>query len=98
MQLVRDIGKRAVAVIVIEPVSAALQSSWAAGDWNPAISAERPLPEFGQVFEIEVNIVGDVQIEVAVVVVVPKSSTGSPSAQISNPGFLRYIGERTIVV
>ena len=98
VQFLGYIGEGAVAVVVIQAVAAALESARAAGHRNAAIGAEGALPELGEMVEIKVHVVGHVEVEIAVIVVVAKGRAGAPASGVSYSGFLGDIGERSVVV
>ena len=54
--------------------------------------------EFRQMFEIEIYVVNDVKVEVAVVIVISECGAGAPSAFVSDTGFLGDIGEMQAAV
>ena len=58
--------------------------------------AVRAVAKLRQVLEIKVNIVGDVKVEVAIVIVVAEPRTGSPTAFVAYAGFLGDVGESSI--
>ena len=76
----RDIGKRAVAAVAIEEVRAAGEPERTARDRRSRCSGStRESPGRGARRRIEVHVVGDEQIEVAVAVVVEKAAAGAPA-------------------
>ena len=97
-ELLRDIGKGAVAIVVVETVAAALQSARPAIDRDAAILAEHAVAELGQVVDIQVHVVGDIEIEVAIVVIIAESRTRSPTIGIGDAGFDGDVGEGAVVV
>ena len=74
-----NVGERAIAVVVKQNVFAALQAGRPAGDDQAFIETG---PAFGQRrgLGIEVDVVGDVQIEVAVAVVIDERRSRCSSA------------------
>ena len=55
----------------------------------------------GAVFKIEVDVVGDEQVEVAVAIVIDKSAAGVPAsfrAGLNQSRLFGYIGERAVAV
>jgi hypothetical protein len=69
----RDVGEGAVAVVAIEDVFAALQTRRTAGHLDAFVGTASG---FGQRcgFDIEVNVVGNEEVEIAVAVVVEKGT------------------------
>ena len=93
-----DIGESAIPVIVIKTVAPALQSARPAIHRNAAILAKRPVAKLRQVVDIEVDIVRNIQIEVAIVVIVAKRRARSPAIGVLQPRLRRYVGKRSIVI
>ena len=73
-----DIGERAVAVVVKQDVLAALQPRRTAGNQDDLVEAGAGFRQ-RRGLGIEVDVVGDEQVEVAVLVVVDESAAGIPS-------------------
>ena len=73
-----DIGERAVAIVVIQNVLAALQARRAAGNHHAFVEARAG---FGhrRGRQIEIDVVGDEQIEVAVAIVIDEGASGVPA-------------------
>src|SRR5690348_6693429 len=90
-----DVRESTVTVIMKKRVAGSAQAARATLYVDTAIFAERRAAEARQVVEMEVHIVGDHQIDIAIAIVVAKGSTGGP-APIGDAGFLRYIGECVI--
>ena len=86
--LLRHVGERAVAVVAVERVAVAGQSARAALHGDALELAGLVLAELRQVVEVEVDVVGDEQIEIAVVVVVDERRAGGP-ARVADAGLLR---------
>ncbi len=83
---------------MIQVVACALQSARSAGDREPAILTKRSLAEWRQVIEIEIHVVGDVEIEIAIVVVVAEGSAGSPASRIADASLGGHIGEGPVAI
>ena len=73
-----DVGEGTVAVVAVEDVFAALQARRAAGDLDAFVGAAGGLGERGRL-DVEVDVVGDEEVEVAVAVVVEEGAAGVPS-------------------
>ena len=73
-----DIGEGSVAVVVIENVLSARQARRPAGDQDSLVSAGAILGQ-GRGLQIEVDVVGDEEIEMAVAVVVDEGAAGVPA-------------------
>src|SRR5947207_7039685 len=82
-QLLGDVGECAVAIVAIESVARAFQSSRATRDRDAAVLAIWSTSENGQVFQININVVRYVQVEIAVAIVVAKSRAGSPASIVA---------------
>ena len=55
-----DLSESAVAVVVVETIARAFESTRSAGDGNAAVLTEDTLSEPGEMIEIDIDIVGDV--------------------------------------
>ncbi len=73
------VGKRAVAIVVIERVVRHGESARAAHDDHALPLAVLAAPRLGSVGEIEVDIIGDKDIEIAVAIVIDKGAARTPS-------------------
>ena len=98
----RNVGERAVAVVVEQDVLAALQPGRAAGHHQSLVQA-RARFRHGRGLRIEVDVVGDEQIEVAVAVVIDESAAGVPAVQPlsrcrGDAGLSRDVRERAVAV
>ncbi len=78
-----DVFERAVTLVAIEHVLAALQAGRAAGDGDALVAAQAGLGH-GRGRELHVDVVGDDEIEAAVAVVVEKRAAGAPAARRSS--------------
>ena len=107
-QLLADIGKGSIAVAVEEVVVRTLKSARAAHDLYSAIQAEVVTSGVGagerSVFQVEIDIAGHKQIELAVSVVVPEGGAGVVNRHVGrtfvegHTGLHRDIGKRVIVI
>ena len=89
--LLADVGEGAVAVVVVEDVLAAGKAGRAAGDEHALVGAGAVFGE-GRGLEVEVDVVGDEEVEVAVAVVVDEGAAGVPAdlgAGLDEAGLLR---------
>ena len=88
------VGKRAVAVIVIERWRLAAIHVWVAitSEAGPLVSA----PEVA--LRRPIHIVSDHQVQQAIVVVIKPRCTGAPFPDISDTGAVSHIGEGSIAV
>ncbi len=93
-----DIGERAVAIVVVENIFAALEAGRTAGHHHALVEA-RARFRHGRGRQIQIDVVGDEQIELAVAVVVHKCAAGVPALAIAgDAGLLAHIGERAVAV
>ncbi len=83
---------------MVETIAGALETARAAVHWYAAILAEGADAERRQVVHVDVDIVGDDEIEVAVIVVITESRARSPAAGVGDASFRGDIGKRSIVV
>ena len=93
-ELLRDIGEGAVAVIVVKTIARALQPARPAIYRDSAILTEHAVAELRQVVDIQVDIVRDIEIEVAIVVVVAEGRAGPPAIGVGDAGFRGDVAER----
>ena len=94
----RDIGEGAVTVVVVETIARALQPARPAIYRDAPILAEQTVAELRQIVDVQVDVVRDIEIEVAVVVIVAEGRAGSPALGVSDAGFRGDVGERAVVV
>ena len=73
-----DVGERAVAIVVVQDVLAAAQAGRSAGDQQALVGAGAGFGRRGGL-QIEIDIVGDEEIEMAVAIVIHKSAAGVPA-------------------
>src|SRR2546425_10566760 len=93
-----DIGEGAIAVVVIEDIFAARQAGRAAGDHDAFVEAGAGFGN-GRRGEVEVNVIGDEEIEAAVAVVVHEGAAGVPALAIAcDAGLGADVGEGAIAV
>ena len=83
---------------MIEPVASALEATRTARDRDATILAKRAIAEFRQVLEIEIYVVDDVKVEMAVVVVIAERRAGSPAAFVADTGFLGDVCESSVAI
>ena len=99
--MVADVGECAVAVVVEEVVFFAAEASGAAHDLDAAEGAAGVADGFGAgdggIFEVEVDVAGDEEVEVAVAVVVSEGGSGGPGAEGDFGGFSN-VSECAVVV
>ena len=96
--LCADVGESAITVVAIEQVLAALQARWTARDLDALVGA---ICVFGQRsgLYIEVDVVADEEVEVAVFVVVEKCAAGVPAqAILEQASLLGYVGKSAVAV
>ncbi len=96
----RDVGKRAVAVVVIEDVRVAGQSARAAHRRNAFPLAQRGLAAFHRRFcGIELDVIADKKIEMAVAIVIDPGAARAPARFFAiQAGFFRHVGERAVAI
>src|SRR5258708_1559985 len=93
-----DVGKGTVAVVVIENVFATVESRWTAGDHNAFVEARAGFGN-GRGFQVEIDVIGDEKIEVAIAIVVDKSAAGVPAlAGAGDACFFGDVGEGGVAV
>ena len=93
-----DVGEGAVAVVVVEDVLAALEAGRAAGDLDAFVGAAGGFGE-RRGLDVEVDVVGDEEVEVAVAVVVEKGAAGVPAGgALGEAGFRGDVGEGAVAV
>src|SRR5438105_13500437 len=93
-----DVGKCAVAIVAIEVVATALQATRAAGNGNAPVLAKYRTAERRQIIEIKRDVVGDVKIQVAVVIVIAKGGAGSPLPAVFHARFGGDVSKRSVTV
>ncbi len=94
-----DVLEGSVAAVMVEDVFRAWESAGAAHYGHSLPHAGRTLTGSGDGRKVEVNVVGDHEIEVAVTVVVnPRAPCAPRLAGPSYTGFLRYLGEDSILI
>ena len=96
-----DVGEVAVAVVVEEMVGLAGKAARAAVDVEAAILALGIADGLGaadgQVVAVEVDVAGDVEVEIAVAVVVAPGGAGMPVAE-GDAGLFGHVGKRAVMV
>ena len=93
-----DVLERAVALVAIERVLATRKARRPAGHRHAFVSAQ-PRVGCGRGGEIEVDVVGDEQVETAVAVVVDERRARSPSEpRVLQAGALGQLGKRSVAV
>src|SRR6266567_2098065 len=94
-----DIFESAVAKIVIKDIFRPRQATRAAHHRHAFPHAGGPLAGSGGGGQIEIDVVGDEQIELAVAVVVDKGAAGAPGFSVAgNFGFLADVGEGAVAI
>ena len=81
----RNIGEGAVAVVVEQDVLAAIQTGRAARDHQSFIETRAGFGR-GHGLEVEVDVVGDEEIEMAVAVVIDEGAAGIPARELAAAG------------
>src|SRR5690242_2031074 len=97
-QLFAYVGEGAVAVIVVQPITRAIQASRPAGNGYATVLAERTTAEGRQVVQVEFHIVSDIEIQAAIIVVIAEGSARAPAAGIVHARLGSYIGESSVAV
>src|SRR5690242_18926278 len=97
-QLFAHVGEGAVAVIVVEPVTRAFQASRSAGNGYAAVLAERTAAEGRQVVQVEVHIVGDIEIQAAIIVVIAKGSARAPAPLVVHARLSGHVVKSSVAV
>jgi len=93
-----DIGEGAVAIVVIENIFSAKQAGRAAGDHDAFVKAGAGFGD-GRGFQIEINIIGDEEIKMAVAIVIHEGAAGVPAlASAGDAGFFADVGESAVAV
>ncbi len=94
-----DVFEGAVAAIVVEDVLRRRQSSRAAHHRRALPDARRAVSRRRRGREIEVHVIGDDEIELAVAIVVNEGAAASPSlARSADARLVGHIGEDTVIV
>src|SRR5262249_22271087 len=95
--LFRDIGERAVSVIMKERVARAAHPSGAALHRDTLVLARLVLAELRQVVEVVVHVIGDEEVQPAVIVIIYEGRSSRPSRVVyaGGPG---NISERPITI
>jgi hypothetical protein len=75
----RYVGKRSVSVVVIENISIERKAARVAIDWQAAVPAAGVRAELGRRLGIELQVIGDEQVGMAIVVVVGRADSLAPS-------------------
>ena len=92
------VRKRAVAIVVVEDVGVAVQSGRPARYHHGFIEAGSALGNWRRL-QIEINVVGDEEIELSVAIVIEEGAACSPADSLSSDScFLAYIGEGAVAV
>src|SRR5439155_8595542 len=93
-----DVGERAVTVIVIENVFSAVETRRAASNHNAFVEARAGFGN-GRGLQVEIDVVGDEEIEAAVAIVVDESAAGVPAlAGAGDAGFFADVGKGAVAV
>src|SRR5882762_8313373 len=93
----RNIGESSVAIIVEQSVTRAFEAARPALHVDAAVFAVGRGAEAGQIVEMEIDVVGNHEIEKTVAIVVAKSSASRPAA-VGNAGFASDIGEGAVAI
>ncbi len=97
--LLADIGEGTVAIVVIEGGNAGGQAARAAVDRNSFPIAVRVFAGLRNRFGVELEVVGDEEIEAAVAVVIDEGAAGAPTISgMKKSGLLRDIGEGAVAI
>ena len=83
---------------MVETISRTFQATGTAGDRDSAVLTKWAAAQFRQMFQIDVHIVRDIQVEVAIIVVIAKGGAGTPAIGITYASFDGDIGESAIVI
>ena len=95
--LFRDLSKGAVAVVVIESIACAFQSTRAALHLQVEKRTCGSIRQFLQIFQMAVHVVTDKQVNESVAIVIGKRRSRGPSA-IAYAGLFGNVGEGTVSV
>ena len=93
-----DVGEGAVAVVVIEGVGRAFEAAGAALHGDVVVLAGDLRAELREVVQVEVDVVGDEEIGVAVGVVVAEDGAGGPAFVVVEAGGFGDVGEGAVAV
>src|ERR1700716_784852 len=94
-----DVLESAVAAVVVENVLRAGESAGAAHHRHSFPHARSTLAWSGSGRKVEVDVVGDHKIEMAVTVVInPRAPCAPRLARPSNTRFLRHLGEDAVLI
>ena len=93
-----NVGERSISVVVIQNILAALQSRRPAGDHHAFVEARTGFGH-GRRGQIEIDVVGDEQIELPVAIVVDEGAASVPALAFArHASLLADIGERAVAV
>src|SRR5207302_5948548 len=94
----RYIRESAIAIVVVQNVGITCQPRRSAGDHDSLVEARSRFRDRGG-SQIETDVVGDEQVEMAVAVIVQKCATGSPACFLPDyPGFFADVSKSSITV
>ena len=95
----RHVGECAVAAVAIEDIRAAGESQWSTRNRDVVVATVGRLTGPRRRRRIEIHIVGDEQIEMAVAVVIQKAAARAPARSgSSDSGLFRDVGKRAVTV
>ena len=84
---------------MVEDVGGVLEAARAAHDGHAFPDAAEALSGRGDLVEIEVDVVGDGDVELAVAIVVDEGAAGAPLlAGAGDPGFAGYLAKRAVAL
>src|SRR5581483_4382639 len=81
-----------------EAVTGAFQTSRAARNGDPAILAKGAAAQFRQVINIDVHVVHDVEVKLAIVVIITEGGTRSPATLVAHARLRRDIRECSVMI
>src|SRR5882757_6158317 len=98
-RLLRNVGKCAVTVVAIEKIRITIKPPWTTHDRHALPLAKLCVVCRRNRLRIQLEIIANKKIEVAVPIVVEKSTAGAPAnLRLVKTGFVRYIGECAIPI
>src|SRR6185437_10984496 len=99
VRLGADVFESAIAAIMVENIFRPLQATGAAHHGHTLPQAGRPVAGLRRVGQVEIHIVGDHQVELAVSVVIHECATRAPGfARAGHAGFFRQFAKGAVIV
>src|ERR1700744_127933 len=97
-RLLGDILEGAVAVVAIQIVTRAFQSTWSALHWHVVILTSLLRSKGWQIVQMKIDVVRDEQIGESIAVVVSKGGAGRPTVVSAQAGLFGDIRKRAVAI